>query len=229
MSGKLWGGRFSEASNALLEAFNASIGFDHELYREDIAGSIAHARMLSTAGIISAEDFAAIERGLTQIKGEIERGEFAFEIGDEDIHMAVEKRLTALIGEAGKRVHTARSRNDQVALDFRLWCLRKNREIAELLIALISTIVAIAERHTQTIMAGMTHLQHAQPVSFAFHLLAYAAMFRRDHERFTESAKRKTFRRWAVPPWLVRRTRLIAHKRRRSLGLRALVSTRWTR
>ncbi|GHV59986.1 argininosuccinate lyase [Campylobacterota bacterium] len=190
MSGKLWGGRFSEASSALLEAFNASIGFDHELYREDIAGSIAHARMLSKTGIISAEDFAAIERGLTQIKEEIESGNFAFEIADEDIHMAVEKRLTALIGEAGKRVHTARSRNDQVALDFRLWCLRKNYEIADLLIALMDTLVSIAENHTQTIMPGMTHLQHAQPVSFAFHLLAYAAMFRRDYERFTQSAKR---------------------------------------
>jgi argininosuccinate lyase len=146
--------------------------------------------MLAAQGIIAAEDFAAIERGLTQIKGEIERGEFVFKIADEDIHMAIEARLTALIGEAGKRLHTARSRNDQVALDFRLWCLRRDKAIMAQLKALTGTLLKIAKDHTATLMPGFTHLQHAQPISLAFHLLAYCSMFMRDYERFANSVAR---------------------------------------
>ncbi|MDR2153146.1 MAG: argininosuccinate lyase [Helicobacteraceae bacterium] len=189
MSDKLWGDG-GEEGDALLDRFNASIDVDRALYREDIEGSIAHARMLAAQGIIADDDFKAIARGLEQIKGEIERGEFEFRVCDEDIHMALEKRLTELIGEAGKRLHTARSRNDQVALDFRLWCMRQNRAMALLLVKLIKTLLAIAKAHTQTLMPGFTHLQHAQPISLAYHLLAYIAMFIRDFERFESSRKR---------------------------------------
>ncbi|MDR3162934.1 MAG: argininosuccinate lyase [Helicobacteraceae bacterium] len=186
---KLWGDG-SETGEAVLDAFNASIGFDRALFREDIAGSIAHSRMLVKQGIISGEDAAAIENGLRQIEGEIEGGEFVFASEDEDIHMAIERRLTALIGEAGKRLHTARSRNDQVALDFRLWCVRQDRHLADLIAELVSALYGIALKHTETLMPGMTHLQHAQPISLAYHLLAYMAMLMRDHSRLLESAKR---------------------------------------
>ncbi|MDR3347919.1 MAG: argininosuccinate lyase, partial [Helicobacteraceae bacterium] len=171
-------------------SFNASIGFDRALYSEDIEGSIAHARMLAKQAIITAEDLAAIEDGLKRVKDEIERGEFVFKSADEDIHMAIETRLTELIGDAGKRLHTARSRNDQVALDFRLWCLRQDRNIIAQLKELVRTLLAIAGDHTQTLMPSFTHLQHAQPISLAYHLLAYCAMFMRDCERFESSVAR---------------------------------------
>lgn len=187
---KMWGGRFQEASSELLEAFNASVMFDRELYREDIEGSMAHATMLAKQGILSHADAERIVEGLEQVKNEIESGEFKFVIADEDIHMAVEKRLSEIIGDAGKRLHTARSRNDQVALDFRLWSLRQNREMQRLLMRLVETLTHMAEAHKNTLMPGMTHLQHAQPVSFAYHLLAYAAMFRRDFSRFGDSFER---------------------------------------
>ncbi|MDR1910837.1 MAG: argininosuccinate lyase, partial [Helicobacteraceae bacterium] len=193
MSAKLWGDGGEENVSKLLEEFNASIGFDRVLYKEDIEGSIAHAEMLQKRGIIDAKDFEAIRSGLEQIRGEIERGEFEFQIADEDIHMAIETRLTALIGDAGKRLHTARSRNDQVALDFRLLVLRQNAAISALLIKLIKTTLAIAKDHTKTLMPGYTHLQHAQPISLAHHLLAYCAMFMRDFERFDSSYIRNNF------------------------------------
>ncbi|MDR1451042.1 MAG: argininosuccinate lyase [Helicobacteraceae bacterium] len=189
MSPKLWGDG-SEEGGALLDEFNASIGFDRVLYKEDIEGSIAHAKMLAAQGIIAQSDFAAIKRGLTQIKGEIDRGEFEFKTADEDIHMAIERRLTEIVGDAGKRLHTARSRNDQAALDFRLWCGRQNEAIAKALVKLIETLNAIAKEHTATLMPGFTHLRRAQPISLAFYLLAYAAMFMRDFERFESSRKR---------------------------------------
>ncbi|MDR2905937.1 MAG: argininosuccinate lyase [Helicobacteraceae bacterium] len=192
MSGKLWGDG-SEFSSELLDRFNASINFDRRLYREDIEGSRAHAEMLAAQGIISGEDLEAIKRGLAQVESEIERGEFDFKIADEDIHMAIEARLTAIIGEVGKRLHTARSRNDQVALDLRLWVLRKSREIAGLLRDLIAILLERAEENKSTIMPGFTHLQHAQVVNLAFHLLAYCAMFMRDFERFISSADRNNF------------------------------------
>lgn len=190
---KLWAGRFSEGSAELLERFNASIPFDRELWREDIAGSCAHAKMLAKQGIITDVECDDILQALEQVRGEIERGEFVFKIADEDIHMAVETRLIELVGDSGKRLHTARSRNDQVALDFRMFVLRKNREIRTLLALLLGTILEIAEKHTETMMPGMTHLQHAQPINFGFHLSAYACMFKRDFERLLDSFKRNNF------------------------------------
>lgn len=185
-----WGGRFEGGSSELLKAFNASILFDRELFCEDIEGSVAHASMLESIGILSSDELISIKKGLDQVKSEIESGNFEFDIADEDIHMAVEKRLVELIGDAGKKVHTARSRNDQVALDFRLWTLRKNRLISHLLRELVSTLITLAKTHKTTLLPGMTHLQHAQPISFAYHLLAYASMFVRDHDRFVSSTKR---------------------------------------
>ncbi|MBU1642626.1 argininosuccinate lyase, partial [bacterium] len=181
---KMWSGRFSEASSSLLEDFNASIMFDRRLYREDIEGSLAHAAMLQAQGILTGSELEAIQKGMAQVLSEIESGEFEWKISDEDLHMAIEKRLTAIIGEAGGKLHTARSRNDQVAVDFRRYVLRKDREIVRHLKALLEAVVAIAEKHTSTLLPGMTHLQHAQPINFGFHLLAYASMFKRDIERF---------------------------------------------
>lgn len=187
---KMWSGRFTQDASTLLEKFNASIMFDQKLYREDIEGSIAHAKMLAHQGILTDEECSLIESGMAQVLSEIESGSFEWKIGDEDLHMAIEKRLTAIIGEAGKKLHTARSRNDQVALDFRRFVLRKNREITGQIKALMGVIVDIARDHTTTVLPGMTHLQHAQPINFAFHLLAYASMFKRDCERFESSAHR---------------------------------------
>lgn len=187
---KMWSGRFTQDASTLLEKFNASIMFDQKLYREDIEGSIAHAKMLAHQGILSNEECALIESGMAQVKEEIESGVFEWKIADEDLHMAIEKRLTVIIGEAGKKLHTARSRNDQVALDFRRYVLRKNLEIVGQIKALMSVIVDIAREHTTTLLPGMTHLQHAQPINFGFHLLAYASMLKRDCERFESSAER---------------------------------------
>lgn len=187
---KMWSGRFTQDASTLLEKFNASIMFDQKLYREDIEGSVAHAQMLAHQGILTHEELAAIETGMAKVLSEIESGVFEWKIGDEDLHMAIEKRLTAIIGEAGKKLHTARSRNDQVALDFRRFVLRKNREIVGQIKALMEVVVDIARDHTTTLLPGMTHLQHAQPINFAFHLLAYASMFKRDCDRFESSAER---------------------------------------
>ncbi len=187
---KMWSGRFQQSASSLLDAFNASIMFDRRLYREDIEGSVAHAQMLQYQGILSAAECEAITKGLDTVRQEIENGTFEWKIGDEDLHMAIEKRLTALIGETGGKLHTARSRNDQVAVDFRRYVIRKNRDIAQLVKEVMEVLVSIATKHTETLIPGMTHLQHAQPINFAFHLLAYAAMFERDIERFKQSAKR---------------------------------------
>ena len=182
--------RFGEDSSQLLKQLNASLLFDKKLYEEDIKGSLAHAKMLHAQGILSSDDYEAIVKGLAQVKDEIEAGEFVFDIADEDIHMAVEKRLSAIIGAAGGRLHTARSRNDQVALDFRLYTQKHNLIISNLLFTLIDTLVDIASKHKSTLLPGMTHLQHAQPISFAYHMLAYANMFKRDFDRFNSSYKR---------------------------------------
>ena len=188
---KMWDGRFNEASSELLEEFNASIFFDKELFKEDIAGSKAHAKMLGECGILDADDVAKIRAGLDQVLGEIERGEFAFSVSQEDIHMAVEGRLSQIIGkELGGRLHTARSRNDQVALDFRAYCQNRTKELATLVRELISVLASIASEHRDTLMPGFTHLQHAQPISLAFHLLAYAFAFKRDYERLLSSYER---------------------------------------
>ncbi|MGB5965580.1 MAG: argininosuccinate lyase [Sulfurimonadaceae bacterium] len=187
---KMWSGRFSEGAASLLDDFNASIMFDRRLYREDIEGSLAHASMLQAQGILNAEELKAIQDGMAQVLSEIESGEFEWKISDEDLHMAIEKRLTAIIGETGGKLHTARSRNDQVAVDFRRYVLRKDREIAQLLKSLLEVVVEIASKHTETLIPGMTHLQHAQPINFGFHMLAYASMFKRDIERFEDSRRR---------------------------------------
>ncbi len=187
----MWEGRFSEASSALLEEFNASIGFDRALWREDIAGSKAHARMLGACGILKPDESEKIIAGLDAVFKEIKSGKFEFKTADEDIHMAVEKRLSELIGsDLGGRLHTARSRNDQVALDFRLYVLKSGAALAEKIRELVEALRDIASGHADTLMPGYTHLQHAQPVSLAYHLLAYAFMFRRDYERFASSRER---------------------------------------
>ena len=188
---KMWSGRFSGESSELLEEFNASIGFDRALWQEDIAGSKAHARMLGACGILKPEESEKIVAGLDAVFEEIKSGKFEFKTADEDIHMAVEKRLSELIGsDLGGRLHTARSRNDQVALDFRLYVLKSGAEISEKIRELVAALRDIASEHADTLMPGYTHLQHAQPVSLAYHLLAYAFMFRRDYERFTSSRER---------------------------------------
>ena len=185
-----WSGRFAEPMSERMRRFNASIGFDQRLAAVDIAGSLAHARMLVGAGILSKIDLDAIERGLATISGEIARGEFAWKLENEDVHFSVEKRLTELVGDAGKRLHTARSRNDQVATDVRLWLRGAIDALAAQLAALRRALLGLAERHADTIMPGFTHLQVAQPVTFGHYLMAYDAMFARDMERFADCRRR---------------------------------------
>jgi argininosuccinate lyase len=174
----------------LLDEFNASVMFDKELYAQDIKGSIAHSKMLALQGIITVEDQEKIEQGLLRIKGEIEDGSFEWKLEHEDVHMAIESKLTEYIGESGGRLHTARSRNDQVATDFTLYVQDKTKVIQGKLKTLVQTLVNIASNHTETLIPGMTHLQHAQPINFGFHMLAYANMFKRDFERFSSSFER---------------------------------------
>jgi len=187
---KMWSGRFSASASSLLDQFNASIMYDRKLYKEDIEGSLAHAAMLAKQGILSTEELTQIVEGLNQVMNEIESGEFKWNISDEDLHMGIEKRLTAIIGDAGKKLHTARSRNDQVAVDFRRFVLRQNLEIVDALKLLMKEILVVANKHTETLIPGMTHLQHAQPINFGFHLGAYLSMFKRDIARFEDSYKR---------------------------------------
>ncbi|EQB35470.1 argininosuccinate lyase [Sulfurimonas hongkongensis] len=187
---KMWSGRFLASASNLLDEFNASIMYDRKLYIEDIEGSLAHAQMLTHQKILTKEELTQITDGLAQVKSEIESGEFVWSIHDEDLHMGIEKRLTAIIGDAGKKLHTARSRNDQVAVDFRRWVLKRNLDIIESLKLLMSEILVVANEHTQTLIPGMTHLQHAQPTNFGFHLCAYLSMFKRDIERLQDSYKR---------------------------------------
>ena len=186
----LWGGRFAAGPDALMEAINASIGFDRRLYACDIAGSKAHAAMLADCGIITTEDAAAIQQGLDTILQEIESGAFAFKTALEDIHMNVEARLAELIGPAAGRLHTARSRNDQVATDFRLWVRDCIDGFDTALKELQSALLDKAEAHADTVMPGFTHLQSAQPVTFGHHMLAYVAMFGRDRARLLDARKR---------------------------------------
>ncbi len=184
----MWSGRFEGFSSSLLEEFNASLNVDKELFKEDIKGSLAHAQMLCECEILSKDEFKAIEKGLKEIQKEIENENFVFDIKDEDIHMAIEKRLSALIGaEIGGKLHTARSRNDQVATDFKLFAKDSNLKIQKLLKELIKTILSLAKEHKNTIMPSFTHLQHAQAVSFSFYILAYGFMFLRDIKRLKAS------------------------------------------
>lgn len=177
---KLWGGRFTKAEDKRVEEFNASIQFDCRMYAEDICGSIAHATMLAKQGIISDADKDAIVQGLKDIYGQIEAGDFEFSVELEDIHMNIEKRLTDAIGEAGKRLHTGRSRNDQVALDTHLYVRREIAAIAQLIVELQESLVKAAEKYSDVIMPGYTHLQRAQPILFSHHLMAYFSMLSRD-------------------------------------------------
>ena len=187
---KLWEGRFKKETNKLLEKFNASIMFDNRMSDEDIKGSIVHSRMLAKQDIISRQEQSEIENGLLQIKEEIQNGIFEFRIEDEDIHMAVEKRLTELIGPVAGKLHTARSRNDQVALDIRMYTRNKAHYIIELLISLEKTLIDLAEKNIDVIIPGYTHLQRAQPILFSHHLMAYFQMFRRDITRLSDYLER---------------------------------------
>ncbi|MBU6493646.1 MAG: argininosuccinate lyase [Burkholderiales bacterium] len=188
--GEAWSARFSEPMSELVKRYTASVFFDKRLGLFDIEGSLAHADMLAAQGIISTQDLADIQRGLTQIRGEIERGEFEWSLDLEDVHLNIEARLTHLIGDAGKRLHTGRSRNDQVATDIRLWLRSEIDRIGELLAQLRGSLLDLAERNAATILPGFTHLQVAQPVTFGHHLLAYVEMFSRDSERMADCRKR---------------------------------------
>ncbi|WP_298592921.1 argininosuccinate lyase [uncultured Mitsuokella sp.] len=185
MSEAMWGGRFSKTTDERINEFQASIAFDRRMYQEDIAGSIAHAKMLAKCGILSEKDRDAIVHGLQDIRAKIEAGDFDFSVALEDIHMNIEKRLTDAIGEAGGRLHTARSRNDQVALDTHLYVRREVLAVQKEIVNLQQALVLAAEQYKDVIMPGYTHLQRAQPILFSHHLLAYYGMLARDFARFT--------------------------------------------
>jgi argininosuccinate lyase len=189
-SRKAWGGRFEQETDRLMEEFNASIGFDRRLWREDIEGSRAYAEALARQGIITEEEAAALVNGLEQVAGEIERGEFVWREADEDVHMAVERRLTELAGPVGGKLHTGRSRNDQVATDMRLWMLKAADSAGEALKALQRTLLDRARPHLETLMPGFTHFQQAQVVSLAHYLLSFFWMFERDCDRFRDLRRR---------------------------------------
>ena len=185
-----WSALFSEPMSELVKRYTASVNFDKRLWRADIEGSLAHAAMLAAQGIIGAQDLADIQRGMAQIREDIEAGRFEWKLELEDVHLNIEARLTQLVGDAGKRLHTGRSRNDQVATDVRLWLRGEIDGLAVLLADMQRALVDVAERHADTVMPGFTHLQVAQPVSFAHHLLAYVEMFARDAERLADVRRR---------------------------------------
>jgi len=187
---KPWGGRFTEPTDAFVEAFTASVGFDQRLYAHDIAGSIAHARMLAKVGVLNSEEYEAIVEGLQIIKEQIEKGQFQWNTALEDVHMNIETSLTQRIGDAGKKLHTGRSRNDQVATDVRLWLREQIDAINQQLTRLQTHLVDLAEKHSSTIMPGFTHLQVAQPVTFGHHLLAWFEMLKRDSGRLNDCRAR---------------------------------------
>ncbi len=186
MSDMMWGGRFTKAEEKNALDFNASISYDCRMYREDIAGSIAHAKMLAAHGVISKEDQEKITKGLLSIKKEIDEGTFPFSVELEDIHMNIEKRLTEEIGDAGARLHTARSRNDQCALDLHMYMKRNIARLSEKLIAVLEALLAASKKYQDVILPGYTHMQRAQPVLFAHHMLAYFAMLERDFKRLED-------------------------------------------
>lgn len=186
----MWGGRFSEATDSFVAEFTASVNFDKRMARQDIQGSIAHATMLGACGIITQDESDQIIQGLTQIQAEIDKGEFEWSVVLEDVHMNIESRLTTLIGDVGKKLHTGRSRNDQVATDIRLWLRDETDNILGLLAKLQAGLLDLAANHTHTIMPGFTHLQTAQPVSFGHHVMAWFEMLVRDSERFVDTRRR---------------------------------------
>ena len=187
---KPWGGRFAQATDPLVETYTASIQFDRRLYRYDIQGRVAHARMLAKCGLLPKAEADKIVAGLHEIGGEIERGEFRFDPSSEDIHMAIERRLIEKVGEAGAKLHTGRSRNDQVALDLRLDLREEIALIRRLVAGLQRALIGQAESHLDLIMPGYTHLQRAQPVLLAHHLMAYVEMLERDRARLTDALVR---------------------------------------
>ena len=190
MAKKMWAGRFEKATDKEVNDYNSSLPFDCKMYSQDIEGSIAHSQMLAKQGVISAKDAEDIKSGLLSIKEDIESGKLTFDSDAEDIHMFIEEELTNRIGDAGKRLHTGRSRNDQVALDQRLYLVDEAGEIIELLDSLIDTLVEIAKANTETYMPGYTHLQRAQPITYAHYLSAYIEMFKRDVDRINEAKDR---------------------------------------
>lgn len=187
---KLWGGRFQKGTAKNVDDFNSSIRFDQRMYRQDIKGSMAHAAMLGKQGIIPQQDADKIIAGLKDILTDIDAGKITFEIDAEDIHMNIEKILTERIGDAGKRLHTGRSRNDQVALDLKMYLMDETQLLDQMLHHALSTLTALAKEHTETIMPGYTHLQKAQPITFAHHLMAYFEMFKRDRQRLADWRER---------------------------------------
>ena len=187
---KPWGGRFSEATDAFVEAFTASIDFDKRLYKHDIQGSVAHASMLAKVGLLTEEEATTIRRGLSKIQDEIEAGDFQWSVSLEDIHMNIEARLTDAIGITGKKLHTGRSRNDQVATDIRLWLREQIQYISDELRRLQSGLVELAGQEANTILPGFTHLQVAQPITFGHHMMAWYEMLERDYDRLQDCAKR---------------------------------------
>jgi len=189
-SSKLWGGRFTQATDALVEAFTESISFDARLYKQDIQGSIAHAKMLAKVGVISAQEAGSIEQGLLAIRTQIENDEFDWSTEYEDVHMNIEARLTQEIGDAGKKLHTGRSRNDQIATDIRLYLREASDQTIDLIRSFQSTLLDQADQQVETILPGFTHLQVAQPISLAHHLLAWNEMLERDVERISDTRKR---------------------------------------
>ena len=191
--GKMWAGRTEGAVSKIADDFNSSIHFDKKMYRQDIRGSIEHALMLSAQGIIKPSEYESIRSGLISILDDLDSGKLAFDESAEDIHMFVEAELTGRIGDAGKKLHTARSRNDQVALDLRLYMRDELAKVKELLLDLISAITEKAKDNRDSIMPGYTHLQRAQPITFAHHLLAYAMMFIRDVGRIEDAVARMNY------------------------------------
>jgi argininosuccinate lyase len=185
-----WSGRFAEPVAERVLRYTASVSFDRRLAEHDIRGSLAHARMLAACAVISRRDLAAIESGMRTILAEVRSGAFKWSLANEDVHLNIERRLTALAGDAGKRLHTARSRNDQVATDVRLWLRDAIDALGAQLAALQASLLGLAERHSGTVMPGFTHLQVAQPVTFGHHLMAYFEMFARDRERLADCRKR---------------------------------------
>ena len=187
MTKKLWGGRFSKETDALMDDFHSSIRFDSRLYHQDIMGSIAHARMLGKQGVLTAQEAESIVMGLYAVLQKIEDGAVEFSVSAEDIHMNVEQLLTREIGEDGKRLHTGRSRNDQVALDFTMYVKQAAGDVVALLKALEEVLLFQAQHHVRNIMPGYTHMQRAQPITLGHHLMAYAQMFYRDMVRFSSA------------------------------------------
>ena len=187
---KIWAGRFTKETDKRVNDFNSSISFDARMYREDIEGSIAHATMLGECNIIDLDESKAIVEGLKNILNDIENGKLEFDLNAEDIHSFIEAELTKRLGDTGKRLHTARSRNDQVALDIRMYLKKEVKEIERLIKKLITVLIYLSEKNLQTVMAGYTHLQRAQPITFAHHLMAYCQMFLRDLERLEDAYKR---------------------------------------